>query len=214
MAKAETNPVGVACLVRELVVDEVDEAVHGVTFDGRRLVLASGYRLFRVVPDTGRLVDELETFPDRGGLAFDGRHLWQSSQGVLQEIDPRTGFARRSIGWGLSDVTGLERIGDDALVLHAGGRKLTRLELLDATAVNACDSKVALRGLAWVGRDLWSSAPGQLCQIDPASAQVVARFALPPEIDVCDLAADADGGIWCVDGRSRVLRLLVPSEPR
>jgi hypothetical protein len=208
-----TEAVGVEVLrpVREHVVEEVDDVIHGATFDGRRLVVAASNRLARLLPGSGRVVDQLETFPHRGGLAYDGRHLWQHSEGHLQHLDSRTGFVLRSISPQVSEVMGLECIGDDLLVLHAAGRALARVETLDATAVADVEVDAPLRGLAWVGRELWSSTAGWLCRIDPASGRVVAQFALPAGIDVCDLAGDAEGHVWCVDGRSRLLRAFVTS---
>jgi hypothetical protein len=197
-------------LVREDIVAEVDDAIHGATFDGRRrLVLAAGARLVRRVPDSGRVVDQLETFPDPGGLAYAGRCLWQRSEGHVQQLDQRTGFVLRSISPRLREITGLECIGDDLLVLHAAGRALARVETLDAVSVAEVELSAPMRGLAWVERELWSSTAGELCRIDPASGRIVARFALPAGVEVCDLAGDAQGRIWCVDGRSRVLRAFV-----
>ena len=60
----------VAQLVRQDIVDAVDDVLHGATFDGRRLVVAAGERLARLIPDSARVVDQLETFPDPGGLAY------------------------------------------------------------------------------------------------------------------------------------------------
>jgi ligand-binding sensor domain-containing protein len=200
-----------AHLVREYVVEGVGDVIHGATFDGRRLVLAASNRLLRLLPGSGRVVDQLETFPDRGGLAYDGRQLWQHSEGHLQHLDSRTGFVVRSISPHVREVTGLECIGDDLLVLHSTGRALARVETLDATAVADVEVNVPLSGLAWVGRELWSSTAGGLCRIDPASGRIVAQFALPAGIDVCDLAGDGEGRVWCVDGRSRLLRAFVPS---
>ncbi len=200
-------------LVREDVVEEVDDVIHGATFDERRrLVLAAGARLVRRAPDSGRVVDQLETFPDRGGLAYAGRCLWQHSEGNIQQLDQRTGFVLRSISPRLREMTGLECIGDDLLVLHAAGRALARVETLDAVSVADVELSEPLRGLAWVARELWSSTAGELCRIDPASGRIIARFALPAGVEVCDLAGDAQGRIWCVDGRSRVLRAF--AKPR
>jgi hypothetical protein len=196
----------VADLVRGYVVREVDDVVHGATFDGRRLVLAAGNRLVRLLPDTGRVVDQLETSPERGGLAYDGRHLWQHSEGHVQELDPRTGFVLRSISPQLGEIAGLECVGDDLLVLHAAGRALTTVETLDASPIAHVEVSAPLRGLAWVARELWSSTSGELCRIDLASGRVVGRFALPAGSEVCDLAGDANGRVWCVDGRSRIVR--------
>jgi hypothetical protein len=199
----------VARLVREHVVRVVDGAIHGLTFDGKRLVLAAGERLVRLAPETGRVVDQLETFPDRGGLAYDGRHLWQLSEGRIQQIDLRTGFVQRSIGPQPSVVTGLECLGDQLLVLHTAGRTLACVETLNATSVAEIDVQLPLRGLAWATRRLWASTADELCCIDPASGRIVAEFALPPGLEVCDIAGDAEGRLWCADGRSHVLRAFV-----
>jgi streptogramin lyase len=200
-------------LVREEVVEEVDDVIHGATFDERRrLVLAAGARLVRRVPDSGRVVDQLETFPDRGGLAYAERCLWQHSEGHLQQLDQRTGFVLRSISPRLRETTGLECIGDDLLVLHAAGRALARVETLDAVSVADVELSEPLQGLAWIARELWSSTADELCRIDPASGRMIARFALPAGVEVCDLAGDAQGRVWCVDGRSRVLRAF--AKPR
>jgi hypothetical protein len=199
----------IAQLLRQDIVDAVDDVIHGATFDGRRLVLAAGERLARLVPDSSRVVDQLETFPDPGGLAYSERHLWQHSEGRLQQLDQRTGFVLRTLSPRLGEIAGLECIGDDLLVLHAAGRTLSRLETLDATSRTSVETRAPLRGLAWVGRELWSSTADQICRIDPASGRIVARFALPAGIEVCDLAGDAEGRIWCVDGRSKIVRAFV-----
>ncbi len=196
----------VANLVREHVVAEVDDVIHGVTFTGSRLRLAAGDWLARFAPESGRFVDRFQTFPGPGGLAYDGQNLWQHSEGALQQIDPRTGFVLRSISPRLSDITGLECMGDDLLVLHSSGRALARVETLDATAVTNVELGAPLSGLAWIARGLWSSTAGALCRVDPASGRLVGRLALPAGTAVCDLAGDAEGRLWCVDGRSRTLR--------
>ena len=46
-------------LVRAYTVNGIEGALHGATFDGRRLVLAAGDRLVRLSPDSGRFIDQL-----------------------------------------------------------------------------------------------------------------------------------------------------------
>ncbi len=196
----------VARLVFEYEINALDEVIHGVTFDGRRLVLAAGYRIARLMPDGGRVVDQLETFPERGGLAYDGRHLWQHSEGNLQQLDPRTGFVLRSISPRLGEITGLECIGNDVLVLHQAGAALARVETLNATSIADFDLPTPLQGLARIGRELWSSTGSELCRLDPGSGKILGRVGLPSGIAACDLAGDAENRVWCVDGKSRRLR--------
>jgi hypothetical protein len=206
-----TEPVrgDVAQLLREYVVEEVDHDLYGATFDGKRVVVAAGDHLVRLVPESGRAVDHLETFADRGGLAFDGRHIWQHSEGRLQKLDPRTGFVLLSLSPALEGITGLECVDQDLLVLHAGGRALARvetfrIEALGARTIANIELSVPLQGLAWMGRELWSSTGPELCRIDPTSGQVSGRVTLPG-FEACDLTGDGAGQIWCVDGRSRTV---------
>jgi hypothetical protein len=208
MNHVETVRGDVAQLVREHVLEGVDDVLWGVAFDGRRLVVAGGDRLWRLVPDTGREVDELETSPSPGGLAYDGRHLWQRSADRLQQLEPRTGFVVRRVELVLDDVTGLECLEHDVLVLHAGGRSLARVEILDGTVVDQVETNAPLRGLGWVGGELWSATSGELVRLDPASGRILARVALAAGVEVCDLTADAEGLVWCVDGSSSAVRAL------
>jgi hypothetical protein len=211
MNSTETIREESAHLEREYVVEGLAGDIHGAAFSGRLLRLAAGDWLVRFATETGRLVDFFQTFPHPGGLADDGRLLWQHSEGQLQQIDPRTGFVLRSISPQLSDIAGLECMGDDLLVLHAGGRSLARIEtrdpkMLGVATLSDVELSAPMRGLTWVARGLWSSTAGALCRIDPASGRIVARLALPAGVEICDLAGDAQGHLLGVDGRSRVVR--------
>jgi len=219
MYPSSTTPIArrdnnVAAVDGEYVVQGAESALHGVTLDSRRVVVGSGSYLLRLVPGSGRLIERLETFPGQGGLAYDGRCLWQQSRGRLEQLEVRTGFVVRSAALDFDDVAGLECIDDGVLVLHAGGRSLARVAIIDhvrwveARIVAESRTGAPLRGLVWVGRELWSSAGGQLVCIDPISARARAHLALPDGVEVCDLAADAEGRLWCVDGKSRTVRIL------
>jgi len=218
MNSTEESRDDVLHLVREQLVEEVDDVIHGAAFDGRRVVLGAGNRLVRLAPDSGRVVDQFETFPQRGGLAYDGRHLWQHSGGRLQELDPRTGFVLRSLSPKLGEVAGLECTESDLLVLHSDGHAIARVETLDATTVVRAEFVPSLRGLAWVARELWSSIVSsigaELVRLDFVAGRIVERFALPPGVLVSDLAGDAEGRIWSVDGRSRTVRVFKKGRPR
>ncbi len=205
-ATNQTPRTDAAQLVGEYESAFPQNVLRGATFASGRLVLASDAYLLRVDPDTGRVVDRLETFPEPGGLAFDGRYLWQRSEGSLQQLDTRTGFVVESFRPELNDVTGLECLQGDLLVLHSAGSRLTRIRIEDrwpskaAVVVAEAQTGASLRGLSWARGGLWSSTGGELVRIDPATAGIVERVLLPGPVEVCDLAADADGCFWCVDG--------------
>jgi nucleotide-binding universal stress UspA family protein len=205
---------GHAQLVREYEVAATgtNEVVHGVTFDSGRLVVASGEYLFRLRTDNGRLIEHLQTFPRTGGLAYDGACLWQLGATGIQQVNDRTGVVVRSFAPDVQGITGIECIHGDLLVLHDGGRRLARVRIEDhaltnrAILVSNAPTDVPLRGLAWDGGELWSATDGSLVRIDPTTARIVARLPLSGAPPVCDLAADTEGTLWCVDSASRTVR--------
>jgi Universal stress protein family len=203
-----------ARLVREHTISGAAR-LHGVTFDGTRVVVASGTSLFRIQPRGGRVVDELMTFPEPGGLAHDGANLWQRRNGRFEQLDERTGLTVRTLGLAVDGVTGIACFEGDLLVLHRDGRSLARVRFEDrplsvvaATVIDEAATARPLRGLAWLKGELWSSAEGALLRIDPVTARVLQRLPLPGARGISDLAANPGGGLWCVDGESGTARLL------
>jgi nucleotide-binding universal stress UspA family protein len=201
-----------ATCVLEYEVPGAEGVLNGVTFDAHRLVVASGWTLIRMAPRSGRIVGQLETHPSPGGLAYDGRYLWQFSQGHLQQLDVRTGLVVRSFAPKLDGVTGLECLEGDLLVLHSDGRALSRVRVVDraegveGTVLASVAVPTPMRGLAWLHGELWTSTAGALLAVEPGSARALARIELPPGVEACDLAGDAEGRLWCVDGTSRFVR--------
>ena len=66
------------------------DCVHGVSFDGRRVWMATGARLEAFDPDSGEMLNSLNVVAD-AGTAFDGEHLFQIAEAVIRKIDPKTG---------------------------------------------------------------------------------------------------------------------------
>src|SRR5262245_43740689 len=64
--------------------------VHGVTFDGRHVWLASGDKLSAFDPSSGKMQRSIDVAA-HAGTAFDGQHLFQLAEGRIQKIDPKTG---------------------------------------------------------------------------------------------------------------------------
>ena len=209
MNQSKAATVEVVKRIVEYEVGEADDVLRGITLDSRRLVVAGGARLVRVVPLTGRVIDQLETFPGPGGLAYDGRYLWQHVEGRFEQLDVRTGLTLRSISPGLDGVTGLECFEGGLLVLHDGGRSLARVEIVPhrgGIVAEDAATDAPLRGLGWSRGELWTSAPGELRAIDPFSARTVARLPLPGGVQACDVTGDVHGRLWSVDGDSRTVR--------
>lgn len=203
-----------ARLVLEYKTSGSDAALSGATLAGRRLVLASNSYLLRLMPDSGRVVDRLETFPAEGGLAYDGYRIWQYAGRRFEQLDGRTGLVVQSVSTELRDLTGLECLEGGLLALHQGGHRLAWLHFekhgrsRKAIAERDLHTEAPLHGLCWVGDELWSSFGNELLRLDPATADVLERLALPGAGEVRDIAGDAQGRFWCVDGVSSDVRVF------
>jgi nucleotide-binding universal stress UspA family protein len=212
-------------LAHEIDLRPMADSLTGAAFAHGLLVVASGSYLLRLVPRTGRIVDRLETCPQPGGLAYDGRYLWQLSEGSLQQLDLRTGFVREPVRLDLVEIAGLECIDQDVLVLHDAGRRLARVRVVDETnprmhdvspptnaravVIADVETGAALRGLTWAGRSLWSSEGSALVRVDPFAGALSTRVALPAGLTIRDVAAEGDDRLWCVDGIAPRLRAFV-----
>ena len=64
--------------------------VHGVSYDGTNIWIATGDTLNAIDPASGKTVRALDV-PAHAGTAFDGRHLYQISGDRIQKVDPETG---------------------------------------------------------------------------------------------------------------------------
>jgi hypothetical protein len=195
-------------VVGQYRIPDLDGPIHGVTYDGRYLVLAAGSRLVRFVPDEGRVADQLETFPSAGGLAYDGEHYWQASAGDFLRIDCRTGLVLWSISPGLKDAAGIACIGSDLVVAHADGRTITRFEPRYESIVGDIELPVRVQGLTLAGGEMWCATPTTLRRIDPSTGNVLATVPLPQGMVVRDLTGDEDGRFWVVDGTSNVVQAI------
>src|SRR5258707_12338141 len=65
-------------------------AVHGVSYDGTNIWMATGDALNAVDPDSGAIVRKLAVRA-QAGTAFDGQHLFQIAENRIQKIDPDSG---------------------------------------------------------------------------------------------------------------------------
>src|SRR5215813_10578427 len=70
--------------------------VHGVSYDGTNIWIATGNTLKEIDTVSGKTVRALDV-PAHAGTAFDGRHLYQISGDRIHKVDPKTGAILRTI---------------------------------------------------------------------------------------------------------------------
>src|SRR6202453_463821 len=64
--------------------------VHGVSYDGANVWIATGDTLNAIDAGSGKTIRKLDV-PAHAGTAFDGRHLFQIAEDRIRKIDPQSG---------------------------------------------------------------------------------------------------------------------------
>jgi hypothetical protein len=104
--------------------------VHGVSYDGQHVWLASGDKLNAFDPASGEIMRSIDVAA-HAGTAFDGKHLFQIAEDRIQKIDPKTGRVlatiRRLAGEATRDSHGPKgRSGSDSIEIGRSIKSILR----------------------------------------------------------------------------------------
>lgn len=190
---------------------EVD-GVHGVTFDGRRVWVATGARLDALDPDSGQMLDRINV-PADAGTAFDGEHLYQIAEGVIRKIDPGTGEVRATIpAPGGEDDSGLAWAEGSLWVGQHRGRMIHQVDPETGKVLGTIETDRFVTGVTWVDGELWHGTwendESDLRRIDPSSGEVLERLDMPAGTGVSGLECDGGDRFFCGGGDSAKLRVI------
>jgi streptogramin lyase len=199
-------------VVRELGPFPGIDQVHGVTFDGARLWIASGDRLNAVDPESGRL-ERSFALPAHAGTAFDGRFLYQIAEAAIQKIDPQTGAVLGTIpAPGGGGDSGLAWAEGSLWVGHYRERKIHQIDPATGKILRTLESNRFVTGVTWLGGELWHATwegdESELRRIDPHSGEVQERIELPPGVNVSGLESDGLDRFFCGGGKTGVVRVV------
>lgn len=188
------------------------EAVHGVTFDGRRVWFASGDRLNVLDPESGAVATAIETAAD-AGTAFDGRHLYQIAGERIRKLDPESGRELASIpAPGQGGDSGLAWAEGSLWVGQYRDRTIHQIDPETGRILRTLQSDRFVTGVTWVEGELWHGTwegeESALCQVDPQSGQVLQRLALPAGTGVSGLESDGADRFFCGGGPSGLVRAV------
>jgi len=200
-------------VLREYGPFEGADAVHGVSFDGRRIWVALGDRLAAVNPETGGVERNLAVAAD-AGTAFDGTHLYQLAEARIDRIDATTGAVVGSLpAPGAGRDSGLAWAEGSLWVGGYRDRRIVRIDPNTGEVLATLESNRFVTGVTWVEDELWHGTwegdESELRRIDPASGEVLQRLAMPQGTGVSGLEADGAGRFFCgggPDGRLRAVR--------
>ena len=179
--------------------------VHGLTFDGRHVWLASGDKLNALDPASGKMVRSIDVAAD-AGTAFDGQHFYQLAGDRIQKIDATTGRVLGTIpapGGGCSGLAWAEGM---LWVGQYRERKIHQIDPQTGAVLRTIETTRFVTGVTWVDGELWhGTAEGDasdLRRLDTRTGEVLERLDMPPGVAVSGLESDGGDQFFCGGGRS------------
>lgn len=188
------------------------DAVHGVTYDGRKVWFASGERLHTLDPASGETHRTIDV-PAQAGTAFDGRHLFQIAENRIQKLDPESGSVLATIPLpGGGSHSGLAWAEGSLWVGQYRERKIHQLDPETGEILRTIESNRFVTGVTWVDGDLWHGIwdgdESELRRIDPQTGEVQEKLELPPGTGVSGLESDGGDRFYCGGGPSGKVRAV------
>jgi glutamine cyclotransferase len=186
--------------------------VHGVTFDGRHVWLASGDKLNAVDPVSGKPVRSIDAAA-HAGTAFDGQHLFQIAEDRIQKIDPKSGRVLATIpAPGGGGDSGLAWAEGTLWVGQYRERKIHQIDPDTGVILRTLESNRFVTGVTWTDGELWhatsEAGESELRRVDPRTGEVLERLEMPPGVSISGLESDGGDQFFCGGGKSGKVRAV------
>src|SRR5882672_5757202 len=199
-------------IVREYGPFQGAEHVHGVTYDGRNVWIATGDTLSAFDPASGKLVRSIDVAA-HAGTAFDGQHLFQIAESRIQKIDPKTGQVLATIpAPGNGGDSGMAWAEGSLWVGQYRERKIHQVDPNTGKILRTIESNRFVTGVTWVDGDLWHATwegdESELRRIDPRTGQVLEQLEMPPGMNVSGLESDGGDQFFCGGGKTGKVRAV------
>jgi len=184
--------------------------VHGVSYDGSNVWIATGDTLNAIEPDTGKTVRKLDV-PAHAGTAFDGRHLFQISGDHIQKVDPQTGVVVATIP-APEGSSGMAWAEGSLWVGQHRKRQIHQVDPQTGAILRTLNSNRFVTGVTWVDGEMWHGTleadQSELRRIDPQSGEVLEQLDMPPGIAVSGLESNGSDTFYCGGSSSGKLRAV------
>jgi glutamine cyclotransferase len=185
--------------------------VHGVTYDGRHVWIATGETLKALDPASGKPLRSIDVAA-HAGTAFDGTHLFQLADDRIQKIDPESGRVLATIpapggaGSGLTWAEGTLWVG------QYRDRKIHQIDPETGKILRTIESDRFVTGVTWVDGELWHGTwegdASDLRRVDPKTGEVLERLDMPAGVAVSGLESDGGERFFCGGGDSGKVRIV------
>ena len=185
--------------------------VHGVSYDGTNIWIATGDTLNAIDTASGKTVRTLDV-PAHAGTAFDGRHLYQISGDRIQKVDPTTGHVVATIPTPDGGASGMAWAEGSLWVGQHRKRKIHQIDPQTGAILRTIESNRFVTGVTWVDGELWhgtwESDESELRRIDPQSGEVLEQIEMPPGVAVSGLESNGSDTFFCGGGSSGKVRAV------
>lgn len=190
--------------------------VHGVSWDGAHVWIATGDTVSALDPGSGAIVRVLAV-AGTAGTAFDGRHLFQIAGDRIHKVDPASGRVIASVAVPAGGASGLAWSEGTLWVGQYGARRIHQVDPDSGAILRTIESNRFVTGVTWVDGELWhgswqssgDTGHGELCRIDPGSGAVIEALAMPAGVAVSGLESDGGDMFFCggaASGKVRAVR--------
>ena len=188
------------------------DRVHGVTYDGQQVWLASGNKLNAFDPASGKILRSIEVAA-HAGTAFDGKHLFQIAENCIQKIDLTTGRVLATIpAPGGGGDSGLAWAEGTLWVGQYRNRKIYQIDPNTGAILRTIESNRFVTGVTWVDGELWHATweddKSDLRRIDPQTGEVFEALEMPPGVNVSGLESDGADQFFCGGGNTGKVRIV------
>jgi glutamine cyclotransferase len=188
------------------------EHVHGVTYDGEKVWFASGDQLNAFDPASAKMLGSIDVAA-HAGTAFDGQHLFQLAENLIQKIDPKTGRVLATIpapgGGGDSGLTWAE---GTLWVGQYRERKIHQIDPETGAILRTIESNRFVTGVTWVDGELWHATSegdeSELRRIDPRTGEIFETLEMPRGANVSGLESDGGDRFFCGGQKSGKIRTV------
>jgi glutamine cyclotransferase len=186
-------------------------SVHGVSYDGTNIWIATGDTLNAIDPASGKTVRALNV-PAHAGTAFDGQHLFQISGDRIQKVDPNTGDIIASVPTPDGGASGMAWAEGSLWVGQHRNRKIHQVDPESGAILRTIESNRFVTGVTWAGDELWHGTweadQSELRRVDPKSGEVLEQIDMPPGISVSGLESNGVDTFFCGGGSSGKVRAV------
>jgi len=187
------------------------DAIHGVSYDGQSVWLATGDRLMALDPDTSATRRTLNA-ACHAGTAWDGQHLYQLAEDRIQKLDPETGKVLSTIPAPGNTNSGMAWAEGSLWVGQHRDRRIYQVDPTNGDILRTIESNRFVTGVTWVDGELWHGSwendESELRHIDPDTGEVLEQLAMPAGMGVSGLESDGGKRFFCGGGQSGTIRVV------